>query len=335
MKTIKSNSIKNIHKLSIAPMMDCTDKHFRMIMRKISSKALLYTEMIVAQSLIYTNEKEKFLNFNTEEHPISIQFGGDNPEILKEAARMAQDWGYDEINFNVGCPSPRVCSGNFGASLMKEPEKVAKCIESLKNNCSLPVTIKHRIGVDNDDSFINLNNFVRYIANAGADRFTVHARKAILKGLNPKQNRTIPPLKYDVVKNLKKSNPKLLIEINGGLTNIDESLKALDDFDGVMIGRSAYKHPLRWSEIDQKIYGINNTQPKSASTIIFALIPYIEKYLNNGGKSWDICKHLINLVEGIPRARIWRNQLSIKSLKKELDIEYLIKLTSKLEQMGY
>ena len=334
MKIIQSDSIKNIHKLSIAPMMDCTDKHFRIIMRKISSEALLYTEMIVAQSLVYTNKKENFLDVNDEEHPISIQFGGDDPKILKEAAQMAQDWGYDEINFNVGCPSPRVCSGNFGASLMKEPEKAAKCIESLKNNCNLPVTIKHRIGVDNDDSFINLNNFVRIIANAGADRFTVHARKAILKGLNPKQNRTIPPLNYDVVKKLKKSNPELLIEINGGLTNIDESIKALSDFDGVMIGRSIYKHPLRWSEIDQKIYGIQ-IKPKSASNIILSLIPYIEEHLSNGGKSWDICKHLINLVEGIPKAKIWRNQITNKSIKNELNIEYLFKLTTSLEEMGY
>ncbi|WP_288262920.1 tRNA dihydrouridine(20/20a) synthase DusA [uncultured Prochlorococcus sp.] len=334
MSSIKPNSIKNIHKLSIAPMMDCTDRHFRMIMRKISSKALLYTEMVVAQSLIYTNEKEKFLDFNDEEHPISIQFGGDNPTILKEAAKMAQDWGYDEINFNVGCPSPRVCSGNFGASLMKEPEKVARCIESLKNSCNLPVTIKHRIGVDKDDSFMNLNNFVRHVANAGADRFTIHARKAILKGLNPKQNRTIPPLKYDLVKKLKNLNPELLIEINGGFTNINQSIEALSDFDGVMIGRSIYKHPLRWSEIDQKVYGIN-TKSKSASDIIFSLIPYIEDHLTNGGKSWDICKHLINLVEGIPKAKIWRNQISIKSIKKELDINYLRKLTSKLKEMGY
>jgi len=334
MSSIHPDSIKNIHKLSIAPMMDCTDKHFRMIMRKISSKALLYTEMIVAQSLFHTDKKEKFLNFNTEEHPISIQFGGDNPNILKEVAKMAQDWGYDEINFNVGCPSPRVSSGNFGASLMKNPEKVAKCIDTLKNNCSLPVTIKHRIGVDNDDSFRNLNNFVRCIAKAGADRFTVHARKAILKGLNPKQNRIIPPLKYDVVKKLKTFNPELLIEINGGFTNIDDSIEALNDFDGVMIGRSVYKHPLRWSEIDQKIYGLN-TKSKSASSIIFSLVPYIEKHLSNGGKSWDICKHLINLVEGIPKAKIWRNEISIKSIKKELDIDYLLKLTSMLEEMGY
>jgi tRNA-dihydrouridine synthase A len=217
---------------------------------------------------------------------------------------------------------------------MKDPEKVARCIESLKNNCTLPVTIKHRIGVDNEDSFMNLNNFVRRIANAGADRFIVHARKAILKGLNPKQNRTIPPLKYDVVKKLKNLNPELLIEINGGFTNVDESLTALHDFDGVMIGRSVYKHPLRWSEIDQKVYGIN-TKSKSASEIIFSLIPYIEKHLTDGGKSWDICKHLINLVEGIPRAKVWRNQVSTKSIKNELDIEFLIKLTSRLEEMGY
>ena len=328
------NSIKNIHKLSIAPMMDCTDKHFRVIMRKISSKALLYTEMIVAQSLVYTNRRENFLDYNKEEHPISIQFGGDDPEILKETAQMAEEWGYDEINFNVGCPSPRVSSGNFGASLMKDHKKVAQCIESLRNNCNLPVTIKHRIGVDNDDSFINLNNFVRCIADAGANRFTIHARKAILKGLNPKQNRTIPPLRYDLVKKLKKLNPELLIEINGGLTSINESLRALKDFDGVMIGRSAYKHPLRWSAIDQKVYG-TNTKPKSASDIIFSLIPYLEDHLKNGGKSWDICKHLINLVEGVPKAKIWRNQISNKSLAKELDSEYLFTMTNKLGEMGY
>ena len=315
-------------------MMDCTDKHFRMIMRKISSKALLYTEMIVAQSLIYTEKKEKFLDFNPEEHPLSIQFGGDNPKILKEAAKMAQDWGYDEINFNVGCPSPRVCSGNFGASLMKEPTRVARCIESLKNNCNLPITIKHRIGVDDEDSFDKLDSFVKEVASAGADRFTVHARKAFLKGLNPKQNRSIPPLKYEVVKELKKINPKILIEINGGFTNIDQCIKALNDLDGVMIGRSAYKYPLRWSEIDQKIYG-KNISKKKASEIIFSLVPYIEKHLKNGGKTWDICKHLINLVEGIPKAKIWRNAISTRSLKQELSMEYLIKLTTELQKEGY
>ena len=334
MKSYQTNSINNLHKISVAPMMDCTDKHFRMIMRKISTKALLYTEMIVAQSLIYTENKKKFLNFNSEEHPLAIQFGGDNPDMLKEASKMAEDWGYDEINFNVGCPSPRVCSGNFGASLMKEPTKVAKCIESLKNNCNLPVTIKHRIGVDQQDSFNSLNNFVREVANAGADRFTVHARKAILKGLNPKQNRTVPPLKYDMVRKLKENNPELVIEINGGFTNIDQCIKALKHFDGVMIGRSAYKHPLIWSEIDQKIYGVDSSD-KNASKIILSLIPYIESHLKKGGETWDICKHLINLVEGIPKAKIWRSQISNKSIKKELNLDYLLKQTLELQKMGF
>ena len=334
MKSYQINSINNLHKISVAPMMDCTDKHFRMIIRKISSKALLYTEMIVAQSLIYTEKKERFLDFNSEEHPLSIQFGGDNPKMLREAAKMAQDWGYDEINFNVGCPSPKVCSGNFGASLMKEPTKVAKCIESLKNNCSIPVTIKHRIGVDEKDSFDNLNSFVKEVASAGADRFTVHARKAILKGLNPKQNRSLPPLKYDVVQKLKKINPKLIIEINGGFTNINQCIKALNNLDGVMIGRSVYKYPLRWSEIDQKIYG-ENTTCKKASEVIFSLIPYIENHLKNGGKTWDICRHLINLIEGFPNAKIWRTRISTKSIKNDLSIHYLIKLTSELQELGY
>ncbi len=334
MKKIQNNSTRNLHKISIAPMMDCTDKHFRMLMRKISSKALLYTEMIVAQSLVYTDKKEKFLQFNEAEHPLSIQFGSDNPVLLKDAAKIAEDWGYDEINLNVGCPSPRVSSGNFGASLMKKPSKVAKCIDSLKNNCNLPVTVKHRIGVDNQDSFEELNYFVKLVSQAGADRFIVHARKAILKGLNPKQNRTIPPLKYDLVKKLKEANPELIIEINGGFTNIEQCKEALNDFDGVMIGRAAYKHPLFWTEIDEKLYG-NNPNKKSASKIILSLIPYIENHLKSGGETWDICKHLINLVERIPKAKIWRNQISQKSIMKELSIEYLVKQTLELEKMGY
>ncbi len=329
-----SNSISKLHKISIAPMMDCTDSHFRMIMRKISSKALLYTEMIVAQSLIYTNNREKFLNFNKEEHPLSIQFGGDNPEHLKEAAKMAQDWGYDEINFNVGCPSSRVCAGNFGASLMNYPSKVARCIEALKNNCNLPVTIKHRIGVDNNDSFSNLNNFVRHISKAGTARFTIHARKAFLKGLNPKENRNIPPLRYDIVQRLKDENPSLVIEINGGFTNINECIEGLKIFDGIMIGRSAYKYPLRWNDIDNKIYG-EKSLPLKASDIIYALIPYIENHLEKKKKSWDICKHLINIVESIPNAKKWRNNISQLSIKGSLNIEKLITLTNELKSMGY
>ncbi len=329
-----SYSINNLHKVSIAPMMDCTDRHFRMIMRKISSKALLYSEMVVAQSLIYSEKKEKFLNFHEDEHPISIQFGGDNPEYLAEVAKMAKDWDYDEINFNVGCPSAKVSSGNFGASLMNSPSTVAKCIESLKKNSNLPVTIKHRIGVDNNDSFTNLDKFVKHISSAGADRFIIHARKAFLKGLNPKENRCIPPLRYDIVEKLKIKNPNLKIEVNGGITNIKECENYLKKFDGVMIGRSAYKHPLRWLEIDNKIYGEVFKQ-KKASSIIFSLIPYIDEYLKTSGKSWDICKHLINLVENIPKAKIWRNKISKLSIQGLLSIETLIELTKELEISGY
>ena len=327
-------SISNLHKISIAPMMDCTDRHFRMLMRQISSEVLLYTEMIVAQSLIFSDKKRKFLDFSKEEHPIAIQFGGDNPAFMKEVAKMAQDWGYDEINLNIGCPSPRVSSGNFGASLMNSPIIAAQCVEALKNNSNLPVTVKHRIGVDENDSFHNLNQFVKNLSSAGANRFTVHARKAILKGLNPKENRTIPPLRYDIVKHLKEENPTLAIEINGGFTNINQCIDALKTFDGVMIGRSAYKHPLRWSQIDEKIYSKQKLSQK-ASQIILNLIPYIEKHIENKGSSWDICKHLINLVEEIPKAKKWRNNISSKSINKKLKVEDLITSAIELQNNGY
>ena len=328
------NTTSNLHKISIAPMMDCTDKHFRMIMRQITTQALLYTEMIVAQSLYYSDKKEKFLEFNKAEHPISIQLGGEEPKFLIEAAKIAQDWGYDEINFNVGCPSPRVSSGNFGASLMNSPDKVAKCIESLKNNCNLPVTIKHRIGVDSNDTFEMLNSFVREVKAAGAERFIVHARKAILKGLSPKENRTIPPLRYDIVEKLKENNPNIIIEINGGFTNIQECKTALTKFDGVMIGRSAYKHPLRWLSIDNTFYKKEELS-KKISTIIYSLIPYIEDNLINNGSTWPICKHLINLIDGIPRAKYWRHKITTKSISKKLTIKDLIDLTNEIKNIGY
>ena len=314
-------------------MMDCTDKHFRMIMRKITSHALLYTEMIVAQSLIFSNKRDNFLNFNKEEHPISIQFGGDNPKYLSEVAKMAEDWGYDEINFNAGCPSSKVSSGNFGACLMNHPEKVGICIEALKNNCNLPVTIKHRIGVDNNDSFANLNNFVREISNSGADRFIVHARKAFLKGLNPKENRTIPPLRYDLVEKLKKDNPFIIIELNGGINDIKQCKDALNICDGVMIGRSAYKHPLRWIEIDKLFYN-DFKIIENSSNLIISLLPYIEKHISSGGSTWDICKHLINIVENIPKAKKWRNKVTIDSIKGTLTMDKLKSYALELKEMG-
>ena len=326
-------SICNQHKISIAPMMDCTDRHFRMIMRQISSHALLYTEMIVAQSLIFSKKKEKFLDFNKEEHPISIQFGGDNPKSLSEVAKMAEAWGYDEINFNVGCPSSKVSAGNFGAALMNHPKQVEACIEALKNNCALPITIKHRIGVDNNDSFTNLNNFVRRISNAGADRFIVHARKAFLKGLNPKENRTIPPLRYDFVEKLKEENPSIIIEINGGFNDISQCKEALNTFDGVMVGRSAYKHPFKWVKIDEQFYG-DLREKKNTSSIILSLLPYIEKHVSSGGSTWDICKHLVNIVENIPNAKKWRSKVTLDSIKGCLTVDKLKDYALELKALG-
>ena len=326
-------SICNQHKISIAPMMDCTDRHFRMIMRQISSHALLYTEMIVAQSLIFSKKKEKFLDFNKEEHPISIQFGGDNPKFLSEVAKMAEAWGYDEINFNVGCPSSKVSAGNFGAALMNHPKQVEACIEALKNNCALPITIKHRIGVDNNDSFTNLNNFVKRISNAGADRFIVHARKAFLKGLNPKENRTIPPLRYDFVEKLKEENPSIIIEINGGFNDISQCKEALNTFDGVMVGRSVYKHPLKWVKIDEQFYG-DLREKKNTSSIILSLLPYIEKHVSSGGSTWDICKHLVNIVENIPNAKKWRSKVTLDSIKGYLTVDKLKDYALELKALG-
>tara|TARA_Y100001970_G_scaffold293801_1_gene443326 strand:+ start:3771 stop:4802 length:1032 start_codon:yes stop_codon:yes gene_type:complete len=328
------NEKNDSYKLSIAPMMDCTDKHFRMIMRQITKKALLYTEMIAAQSIYYSANASKLLSFHEAEHPIALQIGGENLKILKKASIMAEEWGYDEINLNIGCPSPRVKAGNFGASLMKSPEKVAKCIEILNNTSSLPITVKHRIGVDNYDSFEFLEDFVLKCAEAGAKRFIIHARKAILKGLNPKQNRTIPPLRYDLVQKLKHNNPELIIEINGGFKDIESCINYLKIFNGVMVGRSAYNHPMNWQRIDEMIFGCPKISLKP-SDVIDKMIPYCDNYLLQGGRLWDIGKHFLKLVEGIPGAKIWRNDLSQKLQNNMNNIEIIENSKNKLKDNGY
>ena len=205
------------YRFSVAPMLDCTDRHFRVLMRQISRHALLYSEMVVAQALHHTNRRDRLLDFDPVEHPIALQVGGDDPALLADAARLASDWNYDEINLNVGCPSQKVQAGNFGACLMAEPDLVARCVEAMAKASSLPVTVKHRIGIDDLDSDERLTDFVDRVAMAGASRFSVHARKAWLDGLDPKQNRTIPPLQHDRVQALKRRRPHLTIELNGGL----------------------------------------------------------------------------------------------------------------------
>jgi len=309
-------------RFSVAPMLDCTDRHFRMLMRQISTKCLLYSEMVVAQALHYSNRRERLLDFDPEERPIALQVGGDDPALLADAAVMAADWGYDEINLNVGCPSPRVQAGNFGACLMAEPQTVARCVEAMVAASSLPVTVKHRVGIDHLDSDDLLRHFVDQVAEAGALRFSVHARKAWLEGLDPKQNRTIPALQHDRVIALKASRPNLTIELNGGLNTPEDCLKALKFCDGAMVGRAAYSHPLRWSAIDHLIF---RTTPNQilASDVVLGLIPHAERHLQRGGRLWDLCRHLVQVVEAVPGARHWRNQLSTNAQRAGAGVDVM------------
>ncbi|MBW3042576.1 tRNA dihydrouridine(20/20a) synthase DusA [Prochlorococcus marinus] len=321
------------YRISIAPMMDCTDRHFRVLMRQITERSLLYTEMIVAQALHYSKNRKKLLDFDEIEHPISIQLAGDNPILLAEAAEMAEDWGYDEINLNIGCPSPKVKSGNFGACLMGKPKIVANCIERMKKSCNIPITVKHRLGIDNLDSDDYLIKFVDICSIAGADRFIVHARKAWLNGLNPKENRTIPPLQYERVQKLKNKRPELIIELNGGINTINECLRALQTFDGAMVGRAAYSHPYIWKEIDSKIYG-EKEEYLTRSKIIKKIIPFTQKHLENDGRLWNMAKHILNLIENIPNAKMLRQELSEKCQNSKADISVLKKIALQLEDAG-
>jgi tRNA-dihydrouridine synthase A len=303
-------------------------------MRQITKKSLLYTEMIVAQALHYSKDRNKLLDFDEIENPVSIQLGGDNPNLLAEAAQMAEDWGYDEINLNIGCPSPRVKSGNFGACLMGKPKIVANCIEKMKKSCNIPITVKHRLGIDNLDNDDYLMEFVDTCSLAGADRFIIHARKAWLNGLNPKENRTIPPLQYERVHKLKNNRPELIIELNGGINTINDSIEALKVFDGAMVGRAAYSHPFLWTKIDSLIFG-QKEKDLSRSKIIKKLIPFAQKHLENNGRLWNMSKHIINLIENIPNAKILRQELSEKSQNSKADISILNEIAQRLEDAGH
>ncbi|GCE64815.1 tRNA dihydrouridine(20/20a) synthase DusA [cyanobiont of Ornithocercus magnificus] len=320
-------------RFSVAPMLDCTDRHFRVLMRQVTRRALLYSEMVVAQALHHSRQRQLLLDFSPEEHPIALQVGGDNPQLLAESARLAEAWGYDEVNLNVGCPSTRVQAGNFGACLMAEPDTVARCVESMANATSLAVTVKHRIGIDNLDSDAFLATFVDRVAVAGASRFTVHARKAWLKGLDPKQNRTIPLLEHERVLALKRSRPNLIIEINGGLETPEDCLLVLQHCDSAMVGRAAYAHPLRWQSIDMKLFGDEPRQVK-ASDVVRGLLPHAECHLRCGGHLWDIGRHLLQLVKGVPGARRWRNEFRLQAQSPNAKLRVLERTARQLEGAG-
>ena len=303
--------------LSIAPMMDRTDRHYRYFMRQITRRTLLYTEMIVSQAIIY-GDRYKLLDFSPEEKPLVLQIGGDNPTLLAECAKIGEDWGYDAINLNIGCPSPRVQSGNFGACLMTQPELVAEAVAKMQQAVRVPVTVKHRIGVDECDRYEDMVNFVQIVSQAGCTNFSVHARKAWLQGLSPKENRDVPPLRYEDVYRLKQDFPHLFIEINGGITAIERASTHLESVDAVMIGRSAYDRPYIFATVDRDIFG-ENVVPKSRPEIVEAMLPYIDYWTGKGVKLNSITRHMLQLFAEQPGTKAWKRYITENACKSGAD----------------
>lgn len=297
-------------------MMDRTYRHYRYMMRLITRHTFLYTEMIPADAICY-GKRDKILSFNSIEHPISIQLGGSKLEHLKEASKIAEQFGYDEINLNVGCPSDRVQEGKFGACLMLEPNLVAELIYEMQKVVKIPITIKHRIGVDNQDSYEVLHKFVSKIASIGCQRFSIHARKAFLKGLSPKENRTIPPLKYDFVHQIKKDFPNLIIEINGGIKTLIEAKEQLQYTDGVMIGRAAWDNPFLFSEADMFFEEKKVCNPPNREIVIEQYSEYIKEQLSNGEHMSLLLLPIFNIFTGVAGAAYWRRYLSENGNKKD------------------
>ena len=308
---------------STAPMMDWSDRHCRYFWRTLSKEALLYTEMVTTGAIIHgKGGPERFLDFNEEEHPVALQLGGSKPSELAQCSKIAQEFGYDEVNLNVGCPSDRVQNNMIGACLMGHPVLVADCIKAMQDACDIPVTIKHRIGIDDQDSYEELHSFVHTVAETGCETFIVHARKAILQGLSPKQNREVPPLKYEFVKQLKLDFPHLEILINGGLETIGQMKEVLEFTDGVMIGREAYHSPRLLLDVDHEFYG-HEAQDKDLKNKIRAMYPYIEKHLSQDGKLAYITRHMLGLFNGLPGSRQFRRHLSEQAYKSTAGIQVI------------
>lgn len=301
-------------------MLDWSDRHCRYFWRLISQRARLYTEMITTGALLH-GDVERHLAFNREEHPIAVQLGGSEPTDLAQAAKICQNYGYDEINLNVGCPSERVQSGAFGACLMNEPETVARCIDAMRNAVSIPVTIKCRIGVDDNDSYKALQRFVAINHTAGCNTFIVHARKAWLSGLSPKQNREIPPLNYPTVFALKNDFPDLTIVLNGGIKSLQCCSDALEILDGVMIGREAYQNPFMLNDVDKLLFDSNRDKHLSRIDVARQYGGYIEAQLDQGSKLSHMTRHILGLFNGMPGARKWRRYLSENAHRAGAGIE--------------
>ncbi|MFA0054810.1 tRNA dihydrouridine(20/20a) synthase DusA [Vibrio echinoideorum] len=308
-------------RLSVAPMLDWTDRHCRYFHRLLSQQTLLYTEMITTGAILHG--KGDFLEYNEQEHPLALQLGGSNPVDLAACAKLAGERGYDEINLNVGCPSDRVQNGRFGACLMAEPELVADCVSAMKEVTDIPITVKTRIGIDDQDSYEFLTKFVSTVSEkGGCEQFTIHARKAWLSGLSPKENREIPPLDYDRAYQIKKDFSDLVIAVNGGVTTLEQTKEHLQHLDGVMIGREAYHSPFILAEVDQQIFGLD-TPIKKRSQVVEEMYPYIERELSNGASLGHISRHMLGLFQSMPGARQWRRYISENAHKKGAGIEVM------------
>ena len=322
-------------RLSIAPMMDWTDRHCRAFHRTLTTRALLYTEMVTAPAVLH-GDQGRLLGFDAVEHPVALQLGGSDPDQLAQAARIGEQYGYDEINLNVGCPSDRVQSGRFGACLMREPELVADCMAAIKGAVAVPATVKCRIGVDDQDPEQSLFATVDACAAIGIDTFIVHARKAWLKGLSPKENRDVPPLDYGLVRRLKRERPHLSISINGGITSLDEAEAHLDDtdgvaLDGVMLGRAAYHEPGLLGQADRRLYGAD-TSDVDAFMAIERYKPYLAARLEEGVSLSSMTRHMLGLMHGRPGARAFRRILTVEALGPQAGLEVLDRATDAVRE---
>jgi len=316
-------------KFSVAPMLDWTDRHCRYFLRLISKHTLLYTEMVTTGAIIYG--KGDYLGFNTEEHPVAVQLGGSDPADMARCAVLSQERGYDEVNINVGCPSDRVKNGSFGACLMAQPEVVASCVKAMQAEVDIPVTVKCRIGIDDMDEDEDFSRFINIVADAGCDTFIVHARKAWLQGLSPKENREIPPLNYPRVHRLKETRPELSISINGGIKTLEDTQAQLALVDGVMMGREVYSNPYIMASVDKDIFGDTSATPASRRWLVEQMQAYIERQEDPYFKPWHAARHMLGLFQGQAGGRIWRRYLSQNGTGKNPDPNLLMNALDAVE----
>ncbi|MBU3070850.1 tRNA dihydrouridine(20/20a) synthase DusA [Aestuariicella sp. G3-2] len=308
-------------RFTVAPMMEWSDRHCRYLWRLISRHAVLYTEMVTTGALLHA-DPERFLRYNPSEHPLALQLGGSNPADLATCSKMAEDWGYDEVNLNCGCPSDRVQNGMIGAILMAHPEKVADCIKAMQDAVSIDVTVKHRIGIDDMEDYPGMAHFVETIAKTGCKTFIVHARKAWLQGLSPKENREVPPLRYDMVHQLKREFPELEIVINGGLHTLEQCEEQVTGLDGVMVGREAYSNPYLLAEVDKRFYHDEHPIP-SRQEIASQFVAYCQEQMNEGQLLKYMTRHVLGLFQGLPGARRFRRHISENAHKQDASIAVL------------